>query len=836
MKMKPKITLLAFFLLVITLSFTSAFSVNIPQPTVTQEFYNQTVNATVNTTQFSSNSPITLNLTWLTSWISNTFDTVYCKLTGCTMTGSIANATSYGLYTAYTPTGLEPTGTTYYDNASHTVATVLEGGVIVQQGQELHVYGKNAGGVIIHNGDAVSITNVGGSFTTFGLTNGTDPVSAYAFVGLATQDIGVNDFGYVTSRGVVRDINTNSWTEGLPLYVNTSSPGHLTQTYPSAPNFIINVGVVEYKSINHGRINVVPVVVPRLQDLSDVDGYPLNSTGQFYVWNQTRKLFDSNFNINDYVLSTTANNSYLKLDQTTPQTVTGGKPIFGNGLNSSGNIDFSSGLDRVISVLAYPEYTGTANSLTIKGQDRSTYSSDDQVDGGSVTITTGAGGINTGGGPNGNGGDLFITTATSFNNAGYINIIPGFSQDAGTTVTITGGSGTTSGGNVDIDAGSGFTNGLINLGNTNALKTLIGNIMTVDRVNNRVQIGDETSSTNKLWVGGSAWPALVDFSVGRNGAVYGGWSSASATETASPIFLLSKAKGTMASPTAVTTGHYLGTIGWYGQYDSTLTHVAPGATISAIARGTFSSTSSPADLVIQTTPSGSTTPLDRLTILSGGNLGIGTTAPREKLEVVGNILMNDSYKALFGNDKDSSVYYDGTNFIINPKEVGSGQLKILGNTNITGNLNQINGNATINNFYGGMWMHIDSGLSGTFNSTYQKLAFFNSNNDNGFTFHSNTSLQLTNANGAGLYQAIYKLEGEGTNNHEYHSYVFINEVQQNNTIGHAIGEASDSVKMNGLGMIRINHNDNITVRLADLTASGTGTQIDANINLVRIGN
>jgi hypothetical protein len=161
--------------------------------------------------------------------------------------------------------------------------------------------------------------------------------------------------------------------------------------------------------------------------------------------------------------------------------------------------------------------------------------------------------------------------------------------------------------------------------------------------------------------------------------------------------------------------------------------------------------------------------------------------------------------------------------------------KLTGCT-ITGNLNQTNGNATINNFYGGMFMHNDTGLSGTFNSTYQKLYFDNSNNVNGFLFHSNSTLQLTNANGAGLYQAIYKLEGDGTNNHEYHSYVFINEVQQNNTIGHAIGEASNSVKMIGLGMIRIAHNDNVTVRIADLTSSSTGTQIDANINLVRIGN
>jgi len=174
------------------------------------------------------------------------------------------------------------------------------------------------------------------------------------------------------------------------------------------------------------------------------------------------------------------------------------------------------------------------------------------------------------------------------------------------------------------------------------------------------------------------------------------------------------------------------------------------------------------------------------------------------------------------------IKYDG--------DVGIGTSTPTKKLDVNGSIKQNNGNATINNFYGGMWMHNDTGLSGTFNSTYQKLAFFNSNNDNGFIFHSNNSLQLVNNDAVGLYQAIYKLEGEGTNNHEYHSYVYINEVQQNNTIGHAIGEASNSVKMNGLGMIRIAFNDNITVRVADLSGGSTGTQIDANINLVRIGN
>lgn len=313
-RMNFKLILLFAFIMIsicLLLSFTSAssFGYNYLEPgqqVISGANYSINVNNTEHLQGRDTNQ--------LYLYFKSLFDTVYCKLTGCTMTGDITfsnskiiNVNSVGYNTTYVPTGLETTGTSYYDNASHTLSTVLEEGVILQNGQELHVYGKNAGGVDIHNGDAVSITNVGGSFTTFALTNATDPVSAYAFVGLATEDIPINSFGYVTSRGVVRDINTDSWTEGLPLYVNASSPGHLTQTYPTAPNFVINAGVVEYKSINHGKVNVVPVVVPRLQDLSDTDGYPLNTTGQIYVWNDTRKVFDANFNINDYLSSNNIN-------------------------------------------------------------------------------------------------------------------------------------------------------------------------------------------------------------------------------------------------------------------------------------------------------------------------------------------------------------------------------------------------------------------------------------------------------------------------------------------------------------------------------------------------
>lgn len=70
-----------------------------------------------------------------------------------------------------------------------------------------------------------------------------------------------------------------------------------------------------------------------------------------------------------------------------------------------------------------------------------------------------------------------------------------------------------------------------------------------------------------------------------------------------------------------------------------------------------------------------------------GRLGIGTTVPTEKLEVNGNLfLSNDNDKLFFGAAKDASITYDGSNMVINPKEVGTGNLKVVGDLNVTGSI------------------------------------------------------------------------------------------------------------------------------------------------------
>jgi len=223
------------------------------------------------------------------------------------------------LGSGYTSTDAEPWGTSFWDTNNHTVTTVLESGVKLQNGQELHIYAKNITGSTIANGHPVSIVQNVGQFTAIGSVDITSP-SAYAFAGLATQPFTTNGFGYVTIRGVVRDIDTSVLDEGKPVYVSPS--GGLTKMFPSVPNYIVNVGIVEYKHSQHGRINVFPLVNPKFSDLSDVDGTPLATTGQMAIWNNSNRYFDFNYNIGSYV----AKQSELNVNIT-------GSVAFGSGAN-----------------------------------------------------------------------------------------------------------------------------------------------------------------------------------------------------------------------------------------------------------------------------------------------------------------------------------------------------------------------------------------------------------------------------------------------------------------------------------------------------------------------
>ena len=160
-----------------------------------------------------------------------------------------------------------------------TVDVGLYGGSVLQVGQELMFYSKNTSGSLISNGTPVMFTGTIGSSgkLTFGLAVADGSVPADYMMGVATQDIADNAFGYVTSFGLVRGFNTTGapygevWNDGDLLYFGATTPGTWTKVQPIAPRIDVPVAVVvNAGSGGSGSIFVRMTVAESLARLQDV--------------------------------------------------------------------------------------------------------------------------------------------------------------------------------------------------------------------------------------------------------------------------------------------------------------------------------------------------------------------------------------------------------------------------------------------------------------------------------------------------------------------------------------------------------------------------------------
>jgi hypothetical protein len=150
-----------------------------------------------------------------------------------------------------------------------TLDVGLYGGSVLQVGQEIMYYAKNTDGSDLDNGT---------SKLTFekAVADGTYP-SDY-MMGVMTQDIDNNAFGYVTSFGVVRGLRTDgvpygeTWNDGDLLYFDPATAGAWTNIQPSAPNIKVPVAVVlNATSGNSGSIFVRMSHNEQLGHLQDVE-------------------------------------------------------------------------------------------------------------------------------------------------------------------------------------------------------------------------------------------------------------------------------------------------------------------------------------------------------------------------------------------------------------------------------------------------------------------------------------------------------------------------------------------------------------------------------------
>jgi hypothetical protein len=142
-------------------------------------------------------------------------------------------------------------GKMWYDGSTGAWNLGMGNGNITQQvGEEIFVYGKASAAItdsplqiVYHTGVVGASGVITFAPTIAGITD------ANSIVGIATESLALNDFGRVTSFGVVRGITTNGtafgevWADDDVIWYNPVT-GNPTKVEPVAPYIKVQVGLV----------------------------------------------------------------------------------------------------------------------------------------------------------------------------------------------------------------------------------------------------------------------------------------------------------------------------------------------------------------------------------------------------------------------------------------------------------------------------------------------------------------------------------------------------------------------------------------------------------------
>ena len=179
--------------------------------------------------------------------------------------GSFTNITGERIDLDTTPPAqTDQEGRMYWDsqNNTKTLNIGMAGGQVVQQvGQELFYRVKAQGAIA--NGDVVMfVDTLGASIGVIAAKATGIPFNKPEYVmGIATENIANNGWGYITYFGKVRGINTTggaeNWQDGDVLYYNPAVAGGLTKNKPAVPNPIVILAAVLHAASN-GTLLVRP--------------------------------------------------------------------------------------------------------------------------------------------------------------------------------------------------------------------------------------------------------------------------------------------------------------------------------------------------------------------------------------------------------------------------------------------------------------------------------------------------------------------------------------------------------------------------------------------------
>ena len=215
------------------------------------------------------------------NFLGNGFGSNTITTTGNITAGNI-NTTNYVAFGTAGAQTTAATGQMFWDTTEQTVSLGMNNGVTQQIGLEQYILVKAS--AAITNGQAVMFTGANGDNVLAAPADTTSVGFRPEYIiGVATQDIANNAFGYITVTGLVHGLNTNAYNVGDILWVSNTTPGALTATRPSDPNFQIEIAAVTKKSGGDGHIQVRVTAFNNLDSLTDVT-ITSAATGQALVY------------------------------------------------------------------------------------------------------------------------------------------------------------------------------------------------------------------------------------------------------------------------------------------------------------------------------------------------------------------------------------------------------------------------------------------------------------------------------------------------------------------------------------------------------------------------
>jgi len=124
-------------------------------------------------------------------------------------------------------------------------------------GREMWIRVRNNSGSTIANGKVVYLSGATGQTPTIALARA-DSLATSRVIGVATHDIENNSFGYVTTVGEVKGLNTSAFTDGAILFLSAVTAVEMTETAPTAPNRIVQVATVSHSHVSQGKLYAHP--------------------------------------------------------------------------------------------------------------------------------------------------------------------------------------------------------------------------------------------------------------------------------------------------------------------------------------------------------------------------------------------------------------------------------------------------------------------------------------------------------------------------------------------------------------------------------------------------